>query len=163
MAQENNRASGKASGATKAIAMARDLLTVANELHTVIVAENVALKAQDYAKVDTLYDRKEGLARVYEQYMQALNINPAQLKELPKAEQEKLRNIAEKLKVAGDENILRLRGHIKVTQTIIDAVADTVRTESTATAVNSFYSSNGTTGNTKAPASSSSILLNDTF
>ncbi len=158
MSQEKSRASEKTP-----VAMARDLLAVANELHAVIVLENAALKAQDYKKVDSLYDRKDALARVYEQHMQSMNANPAFLKTLPKSEQDKLRAIAEKLKAAGDENITRLRGHIKVTQQIVDTVAQTVRAESPMTAVTGFYSSSGTTGEIKAPSSSSSILLNDTF
>ena len=162
MTQKNDRAAGRAEAAAK-VTMARELLVVANELTTVIAAENAALKAQDYAKVDLLYDRKDGLARVYEQHIQSLNINRGMLKELPAVEQEKLKVAAEKLKAVGDENIRLLRGYIKATETMVDAVADAVRNESPAATVSTFYSDSGGPGRTKVPPSSSSILLNETF
>lgn len=162
MTQKKERARGRAEVAAK-ITMSRDLLEVANELTAVIAAENAALKVQDYETVTSLYDRKEGLARVYEQQIHTLSIERDILKNLPLPEQGKLRMAGERLKAAGDENIRLLRGHIKATETMVDAVADAVRSESPAATVSTFYSDTGGPGRTKVPSESSSILLNDTF
>lgn len=162
MTQKNDRATGR-DGAAAKITMTRDLLAVANELTAVIAAENAALKGQDYETVNSLYDHKEGLARVYAQQIQSLNIDREVLKKLSLVEQGKLRMAGERLKAVGDENIRLLRGHIKATETMVDAVADAVRNESPAAAVSTFYSDTGGPGRTKVPPDNSFIILNDTF
>jgi hypothetical protein len=120
---------------------ADDLMATIRQLSDLLARENTALKRHRTDEVKTLTERKEQLARLYQQQMNALHREPEIAKTMDPAKRNALAQMAIRLSELMGENASLLKANITVINKFLKTVVDAVREKQRETAA--AYSSNG--------------------
>lgn len=104
-----------------------DMFQIIRQLNDLLMKENVALKKHRVSDVHVLGERKQDLARLYQQQMNAFHRNPELLKKMDEGKREALIQAGSRLTELMKENASLLRANIKVINSFMKSVVDTVR------------------------------------
>ena len=104
-----------------------DMFNVIRQLNDVLTKENAALKRHKVEDVRLLGEKKTGLAKLYQQQMNAIHRNPDLLKNMEETKRTALAQARIRLTDLMKENANLLRGNIKVINTFMKTVVDAVR------------------------------------
>lgn len=129
-----------------------DLITIAEELTTIILAENQALEEDRADVVTANLERKDLLSRAYQRSVEGLRKqSTAEIKSASSDLQERLKMAGKQLEDVSEINAKLLRVAVAANQAVVDAIVEAVKTQ---TPTAGTYSNQGTTqGLTQAPAS----------
>jgi hypothetical protein len=117
-----------------------DLVELIDALIDVVTEENIALAIGLPASQSKFTARKLELSDLFEQWVKQVSMKNVLLSTPNRALQMKVLDRIEQLRVAMDENLVRLRAAIEASQRRIDAVMAAIREQM---ADNSPYGSNG--------------------
>lgn len=136
IAQDTRRAPESVKRPSTPDSRADDLMQVIRQLGDLLAKENTALKRHRINEVKAMTERKEILARTYQQQLNAFHRDPGMAKALDKAKREQLIQAAAKLSTAMAENANLLKVNITVVEkflkTVVDAVKDRQQARSAA-------------------------------
>lgn len=104
-----------------------DMFQIIRQLNDLLLKENVALKKHRVSDVHVLGERKQDLARLYQQQMNAFHRNPELLKKMDESKRDALIQAGSRLTELMKENASLLRANIKVINSFMKSVVDTVR------------------------------------
>jgi len=104
-----------------------ELLLVIRQLSDVLTKENLALKRHKNAEVKALGERKEQLARLYQQHMNAVHRDPASLKALEVSKRTALTQASVRLSELMTENASLLKANISTINKFLKAVVEAVK------------------------------------
>lgn len=104
-----------------------DMFQIIRQLNDLLMKENVALKKHRVSDVHVLGERKQDLARLYQQQMNAFHRNPDLLKEMDPSKRNALIQAGIRLGELMKDNASLLRANIKVINTFMKSVVDSVR------------------------------------
>jgi translation initiation factor 2 beta subunit (eIF-2beta)/eIF-5 len=111
-----------------------DLMNVIRQLSDVLTKENTALKRHKIEDVKILGERKEQLARVYQQHMNAIHRDPGAVKAWDPAKRSALAQASIRMSELMKENASLLKANIttinKFLKTVTEAVRDKQEKES---------------------------------
>jgi flagellar biosynthesis/type III secretory pathway chaperone len=128
LGQANIGASGRQVPATANINRGDDMLNVVRQLSDLLTKENLALKRHKTAEVKALGERKEQLARLYQQHMNAIHRDPAAVKAWDPAKRNALTQASIRLSELMGENASLLKANIttinKFLKTVVEAVKE---------------------------------------
>lgn len=120
---------------------ADDLMATIRQLSDLLTRENTALKRHRTDEVKAMTERKEQLARLYQQQLNALHREPEIAKAMDPAKRSALAQMAIRLSELMGENASLLKANITVINKFLKTVVDAVRDKQRETAA--AYSSNG--------------------
>ena len=118
-----------------------DMLQTIRQLNDVLAKENAALKRHRTEDVKALTERKEKLAQLYQQQMNAIHRDPAIAQAMDPAKRTVLAQAAIKLSELMQENANLLKANITVINKFLKTVVDAVREKQRDTSA--AYSNNG--------------------
>lgn len=124
---------------------ADDLMLVVRQLTELLTKENAALKRHKAAEVKALTERKEQLARLYQQQLNALHRDPSIAKSMDPTKRNLLAQSAIKLGALMQENASLLKANISVINKFLNRVMDAVKERQQSRAAS--YSKQATYGN----------------
>jgi hypothetical protein len=105
-----------------------DIMGVVRQLSDLLSKENLALKRHQTKEVKVLGERKEQLARLYQQHMNAIHRDPAAVKEWEPAKRTALATAAKRMTELMSENASLLKANItavnKFLKTVVEAVKE---------------------------------------
>jgi flagellar biosynthesis/type III secretory pathway chaperone len=105
-----------------------DIMGVVRQLSDLLTKENLALKRHQTNEVKTLGERKEQLARLYQQHMNAIHRDPAAVKTWEPNKRTALSAAAKRLSELMNENASLLKANItavnKFLKTVVEAVKE---------------------------------------
>jgi hypothetical protein len=104
-----------------------ELLQVIRQLSDVLTKENLALKRHKTAEVKPLGERKEQLARLYQQHMNAVHRDPTSLKSLDTGKRAALTQASLRLSELMSENASLLKANITTINKFLKAVVEAVK------------------------------------
>lgn len=106
---------------------ADDLMQVIRQLGDLLTKENLALKRHRVEEVKAMTERKEILARTYQQQLNAFHRDPEMAKSIERTKREQLIQAAAKLSTAMAENANLLKVNITVVEKFLKTVVDAVK------------------------------------
>jgi hypothetical protein len=106
---------------------AEDIFMVLRQLSELLVKENAALKRYKVEEVRALAERKERLAVLYQNHMNAIHRDPNLVKSLDTAKRAQLMQLAARLAELMRDNASMLKANIQSIDTYFQAVNDAVR------------------------------------
>ena len=106
---------------------ADDLMLVVRQLTDHLVKENAALKRHKAAEVKAMTERKEQLARLYQQQLNGLHRDPSIAKNMEPAKRNLLAQASIKLGALMQENAHLLKANITVINKFLNRVMDAVK------------------------------------
>jgi hypothetical protein len=124
---------------------ADDLMMVVRQLTDLLTKENMALKRHKAAEVKAMTERKEQLARLYQQQLNALHRDPSIAKSMDPVKRNQLAQAAIKLGALMQENASLLKANISVINKFLNRVMDAVKERQQSRAA--AYSKEATYGN----------------
>ena len=138
------------------------VLDLTERLADLIEVENEALAERRHRDVEAMIEDKAVLARQYENGMRALEETSFDWSTLEPELREKMAATGERLRIAADENAMRLEVGIAANKQVIDMFAEAVRANIPHSGT---YSKKGRTGRegTTASANSLSVALDQTL
>jgi dsDNA-binding SOS-regulon protein len=104
-----------------------DLMGVIRQLSDLLTKENAALKRHKVEDVRILGERKEQLARLYQQHMNAVHRDPAAVKAWDVAKRNALAQASIRLSELMKENASLLKANITTINKFLKTVADAVK------------------------------------
>ncbi|MBL8629412.1 MAG: hypothetical protein JNM81_07280 [Rhodospirillaceae bacterium] len=104
-----------------------DLMNVIRQLSEVLTKENTALKRHNIQDVKILGERKEQLARLYQQHMNAVHRDPSAVKAWDPAKRNALAQASIKLSELMKENASLLKANITTINKFLKTVAEAVQ------------------------------------
>jgi hypothetical protein len=106
---------------------AEDIFMVLRQLSELLIKENAALKRYKVEEVRALAERKERLAVLYQNHMNAIHRDPNLVKSLDTAKRAQLMQLAARLAELMRDNASMLKANIQSIDTYFQAVNDAVR------------------------------------
>lgn len=106
---------------------ADDLLQIIRQLSDMLAKENAALKRHKVDEVKALTERKELLARTYQQHLNGFHRDPEIAKSMDRAKREALIQASAKLSTLMAENANMLKVNITVVEKFLKTVVDAVK------------------------------------
>ena len=107
---------------------ADDIMGVVRQLTDLLTKENMALKRHNTKEVKAMSERKEQLARLYQQHMNAIHRDPAAVKAWEPSKRSALSQAANRLSELMAENASLLKANItainKFLKTVVEAVKE---------------------------------------
>jgi flagellar biosynthesis/type III secretory pathway chaperone len=104
-----------------------DLLNVVRQLSDVLTKENLALKRHKTSEVRALGERKEQLARLYQQHMNAIHRDPDAVKTWDPAKKAALTQASIRLSELMSENASLLKANISTINKFLKSVVEAVK------------------------------------
>lgn len=132
------------------------MLDLTDRLADLVEAENLALAEYRHADVEDFLEDKVVLARLYENSMRDLEDCGLDWTGIEQDLRDKLLAAGERLKVAIDENTMRLEVGITAGQTVMSFLSEAVKAQ---TPHAGTYSRKGRTGREGSTASANSLAL----
>ena len=104
-----------------------DVFQIIRQLNDLLMKENVALKKHRVQDVQVLGQRKQDLARLYQQQMNAFHRNPKLLQDMDESKRNALIQAAARLTELMKDNASLLKANIQVINSFMKSVVDSVR------------------------------------
>lgn len=130
---------------------------VLRDLTDLLLEENGALERHDLDRVRGLATRKEHLARLYREQMDAISSNPVLIDRLPDAERDGLAADAGRLNEAMAQNGILLRARMDASNRVVQFVVEAVKRHRSG---NATYSAKGRLDGVGAPRGAMSLAFN---
>jgi hypothetical protein len=138
-----------------------DLLAVVRQLSDVLGKENLALKRHKTAEVKALGERKEQLARLYQQHMNAVHRDPAAVKSWDAGKRNLLAQAAIRMSELMKENASLLKANITTINKFLGSVVDAVKEKQEKASAS--YSRNGALNGYAAVKRNLAVSFNQTM
>lgn len=104
-----------------------EMMHVIRQLSDVLTKENLALKRHKTGEVKALGERKEQLARLYQQHMNAIHRDPSMVKAWEPAKRNALAQVSIRLSELMRENASLLKANIGAINTFLKTVVEAVK------------------------------------